>query len=73
MSQFLKQFDMIRDLMKKMMSMSIWERMKMMTGLTKAGAFDPGQEGKLKSKGDTGKRKSPRERAEERKKKKKKR
>ena len=72
-SQFLKQFDMIRDLMKKMMSMSVWDRLKMVTGLNKAGAFVPGQEGKLKSKGDTGKRKSPRERAEERKKKKKKR
>jgi signal recognition particle subunit SRP54 len=45
----------------------------MMTGLSKAGAFDPGKEGMLKTKGHTGHRKSARERAEERKKKKKRR
>jgi signal recognition particle subunit SRP54 len=72
-SQFLKQFDTVRVLMKQMMSMSVWQRIKMMTGLTKAGAFDPGKEGMLKTKGHTGHRKSARERAEERKKKKKKR
>src|SRR4029079_9227903 len=44
-TQFLKQFDTVRALMKQMMSMSIWQRIKMMTGLTKAGAFDPGKEG----------------------------
>ncbi len=59
--------------MKQMMSMSVWQRIKMVTGLTKAGAFMPGSEGMLKTKGDTGHRKSARERAEERKKKKKKR
>lgn len=72
-SQFLKQFDTVRALMKQMMSMSVWQRIKMVTGLTKMGAFDPGKEGMLKTKGDTGHRKSARERAEERKKKKKKR
>jgi signal recognition particle subunit SRP54 len=72
-SQFLKQFDTVRALMKQMMSMSVWQRIKMVTGLTKAGAFDPGAEGRLKTKGNTGHRKSARERAEERKKKKKKR
>lgn len=72
-SQFLKQFDTVRGLMKQMMSMSVWQRIKMVTGMTKGGAFDPGNEGKLKTKGNTGKRKSPKERAEERKKKKKKR
>ena len=72
-SQFLKQFDTVRALMKQMMSMSVWQRIKMVTGLTKAGAFTPGNEGMLKTKGDTGHRKSARERAEERKKKKKKR
>jgi signal recognition particle subunit SRP54 len=72
-SQFLKQFDTVRALMKQMMSMSVWQRIKMMTGLTKAGAFTPGNEGMLKAKGNTGHRKSARERAEERKKKKKKR
>ena len=72
-SQFLKQFDTVRALMKQMMSMSVWQRIKMVTGLSKAGAFDPGKEGMLKTKGHTGHRKSARERAEERKKKKKKR
>jgi signal recognition particle subunit SRP54 len=71
-NQFLKQFEIARDMMKKMMSMSLWQRMKMMSGLGKAGAFLPGNEGMLKSKGDTGHRKSARERAEDRKKKRKK-
>jgi len=72
-SQFLKQFDTVRALMKQMMSMSVWQRIKMVTGLSKMGAFDPGKEGMLKTKGHTGHRKSARERAEERKKKKKRR
>jgi signal recognition particle subunit SRP54 len=72
-SQFLKQFDTVRALMKQMMSMSVWQRIKMVTGLSKMGAFNPGAEGMLKTKGHTGHRKSARERAEERKKKKKKR
>jgi signal recognition particle subunit SRP54 len=72
-SQFLKQFDTVRALMKQMMSMSVWQRIKMVTGLSKMGAFDPGKEGMLKTKGNTGHRKSARERAEERKKKKKRR
>jgi len=50
--------------------MSIFERIKMMTGLSKMGAFLPGSN-ILKKKGDTGHRKSPKERAEERKKKRK--
>jgi signal recognition particle subunit SRP54 len=72
-SQFLKQFDTVRALMKQMMSMSIWQRIRMMGSLGKMGAFDPGKEGMLKTKGHTGHRKSARERAEERKKKKKRR
>jgi signal recognition particle subunit SRP54 len=56
-----------------MMEMSVWQRIKMMGSLNKLGAFNPGAEGMLKTKGDTGHRKSARERAEERKKKKKKR
>jgi signal recognition particle subunit SRP54 len=68
--QFLQQFDGIRDLMRKMMTMSVWERMKMVMGLGKAGAFDPGSK-MLQKKGDTGHRKSPKERAKDRKKKKK--
>lgn len=71
-SQFLKQFDSVRQIMKQMMSMNIWQRIKMMTGLGKMGAFAPGGESMLKTKGDTGHRKSAKERAEERKKKKKK-
>ena len=68
--QFLGQFDQVRDLMRKMAKMSIWERIKMVTGMGKAGAFQPGAK-MMKTKGDTGHRKSPKERAKERKKKKK--
>jgi signal recognition particle subunit SRP54 len=72
--QFLTQFDQMRALMKQMASMSIWQRVKMMTGLGKAGAFShPAGLNMLKTKGDTGHRKSAKERAEERKKKKKRR
>lgn len=70
--QFLHQFDQVRSLMKQMASMSIWQRLKMVSGLGRAGAFLPGAPG-LKTKGDTGKRLSAKERAEARKKKKKKR
>ena len=68
--QFLQQFDQVRALMKQMASMSLWQRMKMMTGLSKMGAFMPGGMAGIKTKGDTGKRKTAKERAEERKKKK---
>jgi signal recognition particle subunit SRP54 len=70
--QFLTQFDQVRTLMRQMARMSIWERIKMVTGLGKMGAFMPGSK-MLKTKGDTGHRKSAKERAEERKKKKKRR
>ena len=70
--KFLDQFDQVRALMKQMATMSIWQRLKMVTGMGKAGAFMPGNEGMLKTKGDTGHRKSAKERAEERKKKRKK-
>jgi signal recognition particle subunit SRP54 len=70
--KFLEQFDQVRALMKQMASMSLWQRIKMVTGLGKAGAFMPGGESMIKTKGDTGHRKSAKERAEERKKKKKK-
>jgi signal recognition particle subunit SRP54 len=72
-NQFLKQFDQVRGLMKQMAQMSMWQRLKMVTGLGKAGAFMPGGMDGLKTKGDTGHRKTAKERAEERKKKKKKR
>jgi signal recognition particle subunit SRP54 len=69
--QFLQQFDQVRGFMRKIANMNMFERMKMMMGLGKMGAFMPGGPS-LKSKGDTGHRKSAKERAEERKKKKKK-
>ena len=59
----------MRDLMRKMAKMSMWERLKMVTGLSKSGALGPGAR-LAKTKGDTGHRKSPKERAKERKKKK---
>ena len=72
-NQFLKQFDQVRVLMKQMASMSIWQRMKMMSGLGKMGAFTPGGGLNINTKGNTGHRKSAKERAEDRKKKKKRR
>jgi signal recognition particle subunit SRP54 len=68
-NQFLKQFEQVRFLMKQMASMSMWQRLKMVTGLGKAGAFMPGGMDGLKMKGDTGHRKTAKERADERKKK----
>ncbi len=70
--KFLEQFDQVRALMKQMANMSLWQRIKMVTGLGKAGAFMPGGENMIKTKGDTGHRKSAKERAEDRKKKRKK-
>lgn len=69
-NQFLKQFDQVRALMKQMSQMSTWQRLKMVTGLGKMGAFLPGGMDGMKMKGDTGHRKSAKERADERKKKK---
>jgi signal recognition particle subunit SRP54 len=58
--------------MRQMAQMSMWQRIKMVTGLSKMGAMMPG--GMLpKTKIGTGHRKSAKERAEERKKKKKRR
>lgn len=68
--QFLNQFEQVRTLMRQMAKMSMFERIKMMTGLSKMGAFAPGA-AMQKSKIGTGHRKSPKERAEERKKKRK--
>ncbi len=67
--QFLNHFEQVRNLMRSMSRMSTWERIKMVTGMSKMGAFQPGA--KLKTKGDTGHRKTPKERAKERKNKKK--
>jgi signal recognition particle subunit SRP54 len=70
--QFLGQFEQVRTLMRQMAKMSIWQRLKMITGLGKSGMFQPGAT-VPKTKIGTGKRKSAKERAEERKKKRKKR
>jgi signal recognition particle subunit SRP54 len=68
--QFLNQFETMRTLMRQMAKMSMFERLKTMTGMGKAGAFQPGAQWN-KPKGDTGHRKSAKERAEDRKKKRK--
>jgi signal recognition particle subunit SRP54 len=68
--QFINQFDQIRTLMRQMAKMSIWERVKTVTGLGKMGAFQPGAK-MMKSKVGTGHRKSPKERAEDRRRKRK--
>jgi signal recognition particle subunit SRP54 len=68
--QFLNQFEQIRALMRQMAKMSIWDRIKMVTGMGRMGAFQPGGP-VLKTKVGTGHRKSAKERAEERKKKRK--
>jgi signal recognition particle subunit SRP54 len=70
-TQFLKQFDQVRTIMRQMAKMSMWERLKMLTGMGQAGAFAPGAK-IMKTKIGTGHRKSAKERAEERKKKRKK-
>jgi signal recognition particle subunit SRP54 len=67
--QFLGQFDQVRTLMRQIAGMSMWQRLKTITGLGKAGMFQPGAQVKGPKVG-TGHRKSAKERAEERKKKK---
>ncbi|NDH07358.1 signal recognition particle protein Srp54, partial [bacterium] len=57
--QFLDHFEQMRNLMRAMAKMSIWDRLKMVTGMSKMGAFLPGA--KIKTKGDTGHRKTPKE------------
>jgi signal recognition particle subunit SRP54 len=68
--QLMHQFDQVRTLMRQMANMSIWQRIKMVTGMGKAGMFQPGAM-VPKTKVGTGHRKSAKERAEERKKKRK--
>ena len=68
--QFLSQFDQMRTIMRQMANMSMWQRIKMVTGMGKAGLFQPGAM-MPKAKIGTGHRKSPKERADERKKKRK--
>jgi signal recognition particle subunit SRP54 len=68
--KFLGQFDQVRTIMRQMAKMSVFERIKMVTGLNKMGAFAPGSK-LLKTKIGTGHRKSAKERAEDRKRKRK--
>jgi signal recognition particle subunit SRP54 len=68
--QFLNQFDQIRGLMRQIARMSMIDRIKMITGMGKAGAFQPGAQ-IIKQKVGTGHRKSAKERAEDRRKKRK--
>lgn len=68
--QFLSTFDQVRTIMRQMAQMSIFDRIKMMTGMGKAGMFQPGAM-MPKAKVGTGHRKTAKERAEERKKKRK--
>ena len=42
--QFLNQFDQVRTLMRQMASMSMWQKLKMVTGMGKAGMFQPGRQ-----------------------------
>ena len=68
--QFLGQFDQVRTMMRQMAQHVMWQRLKMITGMGKAGMFQPGAM-MPKAKIGTGHRKSAKERAEERKKKRK--
>jgi signal recognition particle subunit SRP54 len=68
--QFINQFEQVRVMMRQMAKMSVWQRVKMVTGLGKMGAFQPGSNLMMK-KGDTGHRKTAKERAEDRKRKRK--
>jgi signal recognition particle subunit SRP54 len=68
--QFLGQFDQMRTIMRQISNMSMFDRLKALMGMGKAGMFQPGAM-MPKSKIGTGHRKSPKERAEERKKKRK--
>ncbi|HQR08952.1 MAG TPA: signal recognition particle protein [Gemmatales bacterium] len=70
--KFLEQFTVARTMARQMNSMSMMQKMKMIMGMGKAGAFDPGGMMTQKQKIGTGHRKTAKERAEERKKKKKK-
>ncbi len=68
--QFLNQFGQMRTIMRQIANMSMFERIKMLMGMGKSGLFQPGAT-LPKTKIGTGHRKTPKERAEERKKKRK--
>jgi signal recognition particle subunit SRP54 len=68
--QFINQFEQVRTVMRQIANMSLMDRLKMVMGMGKAGALSPG--GMMpKTKIGTGHRKTPKERADERKKKRK--
>ncbi len=68
--QFLHQFDQVRVIMRQIANMSMFDRLKMLMGMGKAGMLDPGAM-MPKQKIGTGHRKTAKERADERKKKRK--
>ena len=68
--QFLGQFDQMRTIMRQIANMSMFDRLKTLMGMGKSGLFQPGAS-LPKTKIGTGHRKTPKERAEERKKKRK--
>ena len=68
--QFLHQFESVRVIMRQIANMSLFDRLKMLMGMGKSGMLDPGAM-MPKQKIGTGHRKTPKERAEERKKKRK--
>jgi signal recognition particle subunit SRP54 len=65
--QFLNQFGQMRTIMRQIANMNMFDRMKMLMGMGKQGMFQPGA-AMPKTKMGTGHRKTPKERAEERKK-----
>lgn len=66
--KFLEQFEVARTLMKQMKQMSMFQKLRAVTGMAKGGAFMPGGLMAQKQKVGTGHRKTPKERALERKK-----
>jgi signal recognition particle subunit SRP54 len=65
--QFLNQFDQMRTIMRQIANMSMFDRIKMLMGMGKSGLLQPGAS-LPRTKIGTGHRKTPKERAEERKK-----
>lgn len=65
--QFLNQFEQVRTIMRQIANMSLMDRLKMVMGMGKSGMLNPGAM-IPKQKIGTGHRKTPKERAEERKK-----
>jgi signal recognition particle subunit SRP54 len=60
-SSLVKQFDAMASMVKQMASMTMMDKLKALTGLGRAGAFNPGAR-LIAPKGNTGKRLSPKER-----------